>query len=574
MGSALHDNLMNTANHSAPLKQLLAFRLLLVSLLLGALILFEFIWPHESTPAPIPLYSFIVLTYLLTIFYARRLPKVVKLEHFIQQQLLVDATLIAGLLYLTGGFYSLFFPLFYFIILGGTLYLERQHTITLLFYCTFLYLVIIFAHIYNPFQSFLPLPALVSSNHKIVSQLFFNLTPFYLTSFILHFIAKERLDTRRRLQKATSDLKEFKDLNEHIIASIDSGLITTDRQLTINSINQAGSNILGQEKNKLLAHNLNEIIPGLPPATENRKHPRHEVIYQHPRNDDQLVLGFSFTPLKRSHNQDQGWILIFQDLTELKEIEERLQAARKMAAIGRLSAGIAHEIRNPLAAISGSIEILAKDLPAKDKTHHRLLQIVLKESTRLNHLIGDFLGFSRLEGKEQTATNLIALLQDIVFLFRSQFPHTQFNENYHTDDFSIKANPEQLEQIFWNLLKNALEAVDNCGEITISSRTANNNTRPDSPPPHDRVSGSTHPNDNKPTWIRITICDNGPGISDEIAKEIFEPFFTTKTTGTGLGLYIAFQLTRINNGNIQLGKREDGALGTCAQISFPAVNKI
>ncbi len=564
---------MNKINLKNPLKQLLAFRLLLVTLLLGVLILFEFIWPHESTVFPIPLYNFIILTYLLTIFYTRRMTKVVKFERFIQQQLLVDATLIAGLLYLTGGFYSLFFPLFYFIILGGTLYLERQHTITLLFYCTFLYLVVIFAHIYNPFQSFLPLPPLISSNHKIVSQLFFNLAPFYLTSFILRFIAKERLDTRKRLQKATSDLKEFKDLNEHIIASIDSGLITTDRQLTINSINQAGSSILGQEKNKILTHNLNKIIPGLPPTTENRKHPRQEIIYQHPR-DNQLVLGFSFTPLRKSHNRNQGWIFIFQDLTELKEIEERFQAARKMAAIGRLSAGIAHEIRNPLAAISGSIEILAKDLPAKDETHQRLLQIILKESTRLNHLIGDFLGFSRLEDKEQTITNLITLLQDIVFLFRSQFPHTKFNEDYHADNFSIKANPEQLEQIFWNLLKNALEAIDNRGEITISSRTFTNSPLTGNPSSHEGLSKSCPTNDNKPSWVKITICDNGPGISDKIAKEIFEPFFTTKAAGTGLGLYIAFQLTHINNGDIQLGKREDRAPGICAQVSFPAERRV
>ncbi len=562
---------MNPANHSNLLKPLLAFRLLLITLLLGALILFEFIWAHESTPVPIPLYCFIVLTYLLTILYARHLPKVIKPERFIQQQLLADATLIAGLLYLTGGFYSLFFPLFYFIILGGALYLERQHMITLLFYCTFLYLAVIFAHTYNPFQSFLPLPALVSSNHKIVSQLFFNLAPFYLTAFILRFIAKERLDTRRRLQKATDDLMEFKDLNEHIIASIDSGLITTNQQLIVNSINQAGQTILGLEKNRILNLNLHEIISGLPPATKNQGRQRQEVIYQQPQGS-QLVLGFSFTPLMKSHNRNLGWILIFQDLTELKEIEERLQASRKMAAIGRLSAGIAHEIRNPLAAISGSIEILAKDLPAQDKTHHRLLQIILKESTRLNHLISDFLGFSRLEGKEQTTTNLIALLQDIVFLFRSQFPHTRFNENYHTDIFSIKANPEQLEQIFWNLLKNALEAIDNCGEITISSRTAKESIINSNPIPHEKRPEKIDPVDGKPAWIKIMICDNGPGINDEITKEIFEPFFTTKAAGTGLGLYITFQLTNINNGNIQLGKREDGAQGTCAQVCFPEEN--
>ncbi|MBN2706528.1 MAG: hypothetical protein JXR89_08820, partial [Deltaproteobacteria bacterium] len=230
----------NTEFSASPLRQLLIFRLFLISLLLGVLILIECIWPQKSDPIPIPLYSFIALSYLLTIFHAVSLKKKQPPELMLQQQLLLDATLIAGLLYLTGGFYSLFFPFFYFIILGGALYLKSQQTVTLLFYCTFLYLLIIFAHIHNPLQELLPLPPLLSNNRKIVSQLFFNLAPFYLTAFILRVIVKERVSTRLRLQQVTSDLQDFRDLNEHIIASIDSGLITTDQRLNIVSINPAG----------------------------------------------------------------------------------------------------------------------------------------------------------------------------------------------------------------------------------------------------------------------------------------------------------------------------------------------
>ncbi len=549
---------MSTSNPHSPLKNLLAFRLFLVTLLLGALILFEFIWPHESTDSvPVPLYSFIILTYLLNILYIVSLPKIVRIEKFIQQQLLIDATLIAGLLYLTGGFYSIFFPLFYFIILGGTIYLERQHTIALLFYCTFLYLLLIFAHIYNPLQSFLPLPELVSSNRKVISQIFFNLTPFYLTAFILRFIAKERLDTRKRLQEATQNLKESKDLNKHIIASIDSGLITTNRELMINSINLAGSSILGLNKDTIFNLDLQRVIPNLQPGKIRQGRHRQEISYQTPDNKH-LVLGFSFAPLMKSQHHNIGWILIFQDLTELKKIEHRLQEARKMAAIGRLSAGIAHEIRNPLASISGSIELLAQDLLFEDETQQRLLQIVLKESTRLNHLISDFLGFSRLEGKEQTDTNIISLLKDMVFLFRSQCPDIDFNEDYHAEKFIIKANPEQLEQIFWNLIQNSLEAMSSQGEITITSSVGNG---------IDTVSDK--PYKKELPEITITICDNGPGIKEEVAEEIFEPFFTTKTSGTGLGLYIAFQLTQINNGIINLENRKDIPAGTCAHVCFP-----
>ena len=549
---------MSTSNPHRPLKSLLAFRLLLVTLLLGALILFEFIWPHESTDSvPVQLYSFIILTYLLNILYLVSLPKVVRIERFVQQQLLIDATLIAGLLYLTGGFYSIFFPLFYFIILGGTLYLERQHTITLLFYCTFLYLLLIFAHIYNPLQNFLPLPELVSSNRKVISQIFFNLTPFYLAAFILRFIAKERLDTRKRLQEATRDLKESKDLNKHIIASIDSGLITTNRELMINSINLAGSTILGLNKDKIFNIDLQKVIPNLQPGKIRQGRRRQEISYQTPDNKH-LILGFSFAPLLGSQHHNIGWILIFQDLTELKKIEHRLQEASKMAAIGRLSAGIAHEIRNPLASISGSIELLAQDLLFENETQQRLLQIVSKESTRLNHLISDFLGFSRIEGKEQTDTNIISLLKDMVFLFRSQCPDIDFKEEYHSNEFIIKANPEQLEQIFWNLIQNSLEAMSNHGDIVITSCAANSmDTETDNPLKRESPE------------ITISICDNGPGIDKEIAEEIFEPFFTTKTSGTGLGLYIAFQLTQINNGIINLENRKDNRSGTCAHAIFP-----
>ncbi|MBN2704881.1 MAG: PAS domain-containing protein [Deltaproteobacteria bacterium] len=537
---------------SAPLRQLLTFRLLLITLLLGVLILIDFIWPRETSPTP--LYSFIIVTYLLTIHYARLTRFRIREERLIQQQLLVDATLIAVLLYLTGGFYSLFFPLFYFIILGGTLYLKSQQTVTLLFYCTFLYLSVVFAHIYNPLQDYLPLPPLLSNNRKIVSELFFNLAPFYLTAFILRFMARESLQNREKLEEVTSDLKDFKDLNEHIIASIDSGLITTDEKMRINFINQSGCQILGLEENAIRGRELGRIIPDLPPQAGGSRSTRHEISYQGPDNR-RLTLGFSLTQLLKSPNRKPGWILIFQDLTEFKTIEEGLQGAKKMAAIGRLAAGIAHEIRNPLAAISGSIEILARDLADEDETHQRLLQIVLRESNRLNHLISDFLSFSRLEEKTAVCFNIISLLQDMIFLFRSQFPETVFTESYHGSDCRVNANPEQVEQILWNLCKNALEAVNGRGRIEISSYAS---------PGGEPFAGRGEPGGQR---VEIHICDNGPGLDEAGADRIFEPFFTTKTEGTGLGLYIVFQLVKINHGSVRLQNRVTTS-GTCAILGF------
>jgi len=545
----------NLPSDRARLRPLLLFRLLLVTRLLGTMLLFEVIWPQKPSPIPNSLSSFIVVGYFLTIVYALALRRVHRLDRFVHLQMLVDATLIAMLLFLTGGFYSIFFPLFYFIILGATIYLERQQIISLLFYCTFLYLLVIFAHIYNPFQPFLPLPPLINTNRWIISRLFFNLAPFYFSAFVLAIIAKERLATIHRLEQVTSDLEEYRDLNQMIVSSIDSGLITTDQHLAINSINQAGCTILGLGREAILRRKLNDIIPNLPDALEiiisGRQ--RHEVAYQPPRGET-MLLGFSFTPLKQPRQEALGWILIYQDLTELKAIEERLQEAGKMAAIGRLAAGIAHEIRNPLAAITGSIEILAEDLPPGDRTRQRLLDIVLRESTRLNNLISDFLSFSRLENRQQSNVDLLQILRDVIFLFRSQFPQIQFIESFQQRHFTLTGNAEQLEQIFWNLLKNATEALSENGTISISA------TRAKSHPAVSERPGSP---------LEIAICDNGCGISEETVDKIFEPFFTTKSGGTGLGLYITFQLVRINHGEIWIGKRKDGVRGTCARLIFP-----
>ncbi len=549
-----------TAGKSTDLRPLLLFRLFLVTLLLGTMLLFELIWPQAPSPVPVSLYSFIIFIYILTIGYALFLQRVRNPERFVRLQLLLDSTLIAILIFLTGGLYSIFFPLFYFIILGATIYLERPQIITLLFYCTSLYLLVIFAHIHNPLQTLLPLPPLTNSNRWIISRIFFNLAPFYLSAFVLAFIARQRLATIHRLEQVTSDFEEFKDLNQLIISSIDSGLITTDQHLVINSINQAGCAILGLTRKEILKRRLSEIIPNLPEIftviVSGRQ--RHEVVY-HPPNGEPMLLGFSFTPLKQPRQEDLGWILIFQDLTELKEIEKRLQEADKLAAIGRLAAGIAHEIRNPLAAITGSIEILTADLPEGDQTRQRLLGIIQRENIRLNNLISDFLSFSRLESRNQSEVDLLQVLKDVVFLFRSQFPRINFQEKLHRKHFSLRADPEQLEQIFWNLLKNATEAITESGTITISTRDTQ------IPVPGEARPGSP---------LEIAICDDGCGIEQEIADKIFEPFFTTKNNGTGLGLYITFQLVRINHGEIWIGKRQDGARGTCARLRFPHIDDL
>jgi len=240
-------------------------------------------------------------------------------------------------------------------------------------------------------------------------------------------------------------------------------------------------------------------------------------------------------------------------MTDLKKIEQQLKIADRLAVLGRLSASMAHEIRNPMAAIRGSVEMLHNELELDDPVHEKLMRIILRESDRLNRLIGDFLSFARQDSREQKNIDLPALLKDIVFLFRNQFPKITFTEIYKPEEQVVSGNPDQVKQVFWNLCKDAVEALGEKGNIRLSSTVKQNS-----------AAAEHH---NEPV-IEITIEDDGPGIPEEVAGNIFEPFFTTKTAGTGLGLFIVFQLLKLNGGTVTIQNREPEP-GTRTMVSFP-----
>ncbi|MBW1645907.1 MAG: PAS domain-containing protein [Deltaproteobacteria bacterium] len=534
---------------------LLAFRVFLTTLLLGTLILFDFSRPEAGgSAAAAHLYFFIAAVYLLTIVYALLLPRFGTRKAYVCLQLLVDTLLVSALLLLTGGFYSYFFPLYYFVILGGALFLDRPRNLFLLLACCLGYLGVIGGHLLPAVAGPLLLPPLAATGRQgITSALFLRLASFIFFTLILRLLAREHQKTREELQQKESDLAEFKRISAHIVQSIDSGLLTTDTDLRIASLNRAGEQILGRRLGEIAGRRLDELLPGLErePRESGTGHQRREIIYQRP-DGRQRTLGYSLTDLENDHRQLLGKIFVFQDLTELKRIEQQLQIADRLAVLGRLSASMAHEIRNPMAAIRGSVELLARELQLTDPTHVRLMEIVLRESDRLNRLIGDFLSFSRQEKRKMTAVDLPGMLAEIVALFRAQFPRLVFTEAYSSRRQVVHANQDQLRQVFWNLVKNAVEAVGEQGIIKVSTEVRQREGVP--------ASGDR--------FLQVLIEDDGPGIDEETMGKIFEPFFTTKAEGTGLGLFIVFQLLKLNGGRLRLTRRLPPP-GTRVAVSFP-----
>ncbi|NIA20364.1 MAG: PAS domain S-box protein, partial [Xanthomonadaceae bacterium] len=366
-------------------------------------------------------------------------------------------------------------------------------------------------------------------------------------------ITREHQKTKEALKQKESDLAEIKRISDHIVQSIDSGLLTIDNQMNIISLNKAGEQLLGRSLSSVLKRPLAVLMTDLP-ELNGQKAPfrRHELNYRHPDNR-RLTLGYSITNLENETGEQLGKIVVFQDLTELKKIEQQLKIADRLAVLGRLSASMAHEIRNPMAAIRGSVEMLHSELTLEDPSHAKLMQIIMRESDRLNRLISDFLSFARQDNREQKIIKLPAMLKDIAFLFRNQFPKITFTETFESEEQLVTGNPDQIKQVFWNLCKNAVEAVGEHGSIKLSS-TVNQN-------PAD----TEHSNE---PFVEITIEDDGPGIPEEVAGNIFEPFFTTKTEGTGLGLFIVFQLLKLNGGTVTIHNRKPEP-GARTVVTFP-----
>ena len=374
---------------------------------------------------------------------------------------------------------------------------------------------------------------------------------FFVVGLLAARLAERQTRSDVRLIAARKSLASLRALHERIVASIRSGVVTTDLEGRIYTFNAAAHEITGYTEEgirgqdaSILFGELKDHVPEALAAVEKgATSPRFEAGCL-TSEGMRLRLGYSISPLSSEAGETTGMVITFQDLTQVRSLEETSRRQDRLAAIGRMAASIAHEIRNPLAAMRGSIQMLRAEVE-NDSSQAELMEIILRESDRLNQIITDFLSYARPRSLVQARVDVGDLLHQTFSLMRHS-PEIASNQTIQeaVPDERIFANADegQLKQVFWNLARNALQAMPQGGTLRATLEKNSNNR------------------------LRIAFSDTGRGMTPEQVEHLFEPFSST-TGGTGLGLSIVYQIIRDHGGTINVRSLE--GQGTTITVELP-----
>lgn len=370
----------------------------------------------------------------------------------------------------------------------------------------------------------------------------------FAAAFVSGYMAENQLRIISELGEVTRRLERTRLDTGDVLENIESGLVTVDADGRIIFFNRAAREILGasgpepqgRPYHSVFAGRLDPLAGVISAALEGEPVHRRNEVRVGLEEGRTLPLGVSPSILRGAQGI-RGVVLIFQDLTEAKEMEEKIRRQDRLAVIGELSAGIAHELRNPLASISGSVEVLNESLHVEGEDQ-RLMKLVLNESSRINDIVEEFLNYARIQRVDRQSASLEALMQDVITLVRN---HPSFGNGREVRcDLAgcppVLGDNGQIKQVFLNLLLNALEAMEDSGEVVVRL-PAEGESRPMGP-----------------GLVEVWVQDDGPGIGRGEAERVFEPFYTTKRGGTGLGLAVAQRIVESHDGRVLYAPPPDG----------------
>lgn len=515
------------------LKVLMIARLLIVTAMLG---IGTFVFRAEN----IPLYWLISVMFFLTIAYSILLIKKAYLDTLIRVQIIVDTIWIGVLIYYSGGIDSIFTFLYVISIIAGSLLLPLGEGLVLTSFAVITYFAIIVLQ-YNP--EFSP-------KSVVIYVACFRAIIFYLVSILSGTLAKS-------LKHKTKQLRELQNFTDNILQNMASGLITVDSSGIISYFNQAASNILGYRREEAVGTAWEALFPDSRTKMKNyinkdfdlegRSSLQFESNIRR-KNGDLLLIGFNISPLKTDDGEFEGIIFIFRDLSAIKELECKLSQNDRLALMGKMSAKIAHEVRNPLASLRGSAEMLRED----DKiggSSKKLLELIIKESDKINERVTGFLNLSKPAKPKLKRCNIHGIIKNVLILLRSRSDvNPEINIKYNTNNnklFSL-VDADQIERMFLNLCLNAIQAMPKGGTLTIET-------------------------DVRDKMIEIRFTDTGQGLSADEKKGLFDPFSTTSEKGTGLGLSIVREIIDAHNGQIEVISKENK--GSTFIVKFPVAEK-
>jgi two-component system, NtrC family, sensor histidine kinase PilS len=475
---------------------------------------------------------FISLVALLLQSFYPRYPKIFKIT-----LLVFDIVLSSIVIFVTGGKSSPFIFLYVLIIIYSSIVLTKATSYITALVSGLIYVSIVFYQL----QSEVP-PPYGQTFLNTISQwgeiglvsTYFHLTAFLLVAILAGYLSERFRMAGRELGESERTLRILQNLHENILQSLTSGVVTLDLYGKLISVNRTGLEILGiKSEDQILGKDLSHFMKGLQIEDLVSKK-RAQMLYTSP-DGRKVTLGFSSSKLKDTEERTQGYIMIFQDLTEVKALEDRLKNSEKMALLGQLAAGLAHELRNPLSAISGAVEILSGDVkPTEDNL--RLVRMASQEVERLNLLVEDFLILTMPIQKLTTLVDIGQIVSDTIESFTKTIRRSNIEIlNQVGKGVYVQADSYRLKQAIWNLLLNSVDAMPIGGLIVIKSKTEDGN-------------------------VVIEISDEGKGIDENFISRIFDPFFTTKEVGTGLGLAIVQKVIEGYNGKIDvMSSRGNGA---------------
>jgi len=370
-------------------------------------------------------------------------------------------------------------------------------------------------------------------------------------------LARSLAKRRRIHEQAAQQIQRTRNEVRNILDHLSSGLITIDRQGSVTRANPPACEILGMSASDLvgrllapavgtdrceLAECVLQVAAGGPTVN------RGEITIK--RADCEVPLGITVNYLEDEENEVAGAVAIFTDLTEVRRMQESIRKAERLAGLGQLAASIAHEIRNPLGSIRGSVEILASELELVGH-QAQLFDLVLKESGRINTIINDFLTFSRMRSPAPRRVECDQFLTEVALQIRQHVTNhggsVILEHEAESTDLAVSADPEQLVQVILNLALNACEAMQYAGRLTIDARTSDNGR-----------------------WCEFRVTDTGPGIDAETSEEVFTPFFTTKTGGTGLGLPMVARIVDSHGGTVEIDNAPDGGARFTVRLPLAA----
>jgi len=539
------------------IKSLMVLRVVVISVFLGTIIIFKI--KSGQIPFIVPVTILIATTYLLTIIYSVLLKLINNLRFLCYLQLIGDILVETGVIYISGGIESPFAFLFILSIIASSIILYRRGGYIIASLSSILYGTLVNLEFYNILH---PLTFDSSSvnispiGETVIYTLFLNISAFFLVAFLSGYLSEKLKRTGEELEEKSEDLIQLKTFHESVVTNMGSGLMTADLNGRIVSFNLAAEVITGYKFYDVRGRYYSEFfnIPLLKgdfnSLTDNPV--RMEDIFIR-KDGINIHIGMNISPLKDDKNNVRGIICVFQDLTTIKEMKEKVIKNEKLAAIGRISAGIAHEIRNPLASISGSIQVLKDELSLHDP-NIKLMDIILRETERLNSIITQFLIYASPYKKNLQTCNIKELITETITLLKNskEYPsNLNIDTSFKNNGITINADSKQIKQVIWNLCLNSIQAMNKGGRMTIS-------VNPPYPP---LVKGG------EGGFVDIIIKDTGAGISEADLQKIFDPFFTTKEEGTGLGLSTVQKIIEGHNGSINIESKE--GYGTTVKITLP-----